>query len=163
MSTLCHIVAVDEHNYIGKDNDLPWHLPLDLKYFKEITKGHPVIMGRKTFESIGRPLPGRLNIILSRSMEPSKDYKVTSSFEEALQIAREAQDQDLSRIFVIGGGQVYKETLPQMDRIYITRVHTKIEGDVKYPDVPKKEFKLKSSKPCIEDKIPFEWEIYERV
>ena len=125
------IVAVSENNVIGRKNDLPWHLPDDLQYFKDKTKGHPIIMGRKNFESIGRVLPGRQNIIITRQLNYAVDgCDVVGSLEEAIQAAQGAED-----IFVIGGGEIYKQALPFVDRVYLTRVHADIEGDVYFPEL----------------------------
>jgi dihydrofolate reductase len=124
------IVAVAENGVIGKDNALPWRLPEDLKHFKAITFGHPVVMGRKTFESIGRPLPGRLNLVVSRN----PDYRpegvtVAASLESAIQKAGAAQE-----VFVIGGSALFKEALPKADRVYLTRIHRDFSGDVFFPE-----------------------------
>lgn len=119
------IVAASENNVIGKDGDLPWSLPDDLQYFKKVTNGHPIIMGRKCYESIGRPLPGRQNIIISRQSEYAiEGCDIAGSLEEALGTAEGKE------VFVIGGGQIYEQALPHVDRIYLTRVHTEIDGDV---------------------------------
>ena len=123
---------MDEHNGIGKDNRLPWHLSADLKRFKALTMGHYVIMGRKTYESIGRPLPGRQMVIITRS----PDYRaegclIAHSLEEALSIAEQAGE---SEAFVIGGGQIFAQALPLANRIYLTRVHTISEADVLFPE-----------------------------
>jgi dihydrofolate reductase len=125
------LVAMDEKNGIGKDNHLPWHLSADLKRFKALTMGHHVIMGRKTYESIGRPLPGRTMVIITRSPDyQAEGCLVTHSLEEALDIARQAGE---TEAFVIGGGQIFAQALPLADRIYLTRVHTVSEADVFFP------------------------------
>ena len=126
------IAALSENRVIGKGNSLPWHIPEDLKHFKEVTSGHPVIMGRKTFESIGRLLPKRLNIVISRD----KSYVVegatmTHSLEETIAIAG---NYDKKEIFVIGGGQIFEQSINRADRLYLTIVHTDIEGDAFFPD-----------------------------
>lgn len=119
------IVAADEQNVIGKDNDLIWHLPDDLKFFKQLTSGHTIIMGRKTFESIGRPLPNRINIIITRDREyKAEGCEVVHSLEDALRIC-----QGDDEVFVVGGEQIYRMALPLVDRIYLTRVHHSFEGD----------------------------------
>jgi dihydrofolate reductase len=129
------IVAAAENGAIGKNNQLLWRLPDDLKRFKQLTLGHPMIMGRKTFESIGKPLPGRTSIVVTRK----KDYApegvvVAHSLENALEIAREIGTEEA---FVIGGGELYEQVLPLADTIYLTLVHTIIEGDTyfKLPDL----------------------------
>lgn len=124
---LAIIVAVAENGAIGKDNQLLWRLPDDLKRFKQLTMGSPIIMGRKTFESIGKPLPGRTSIVISRS---SGSYPAgvigVSSVKEAIEEARKTGAEEA---FVIGGGEIYKLFLPIADKIYLTKVDTSIEGD----------------------------------
>ena len=132
------IVAVSENKVIGKDSDLVWHLPTDMKFFKDTTKGHFVIMGRRNYESIPhkyRPLPNRTNVIVTRQ----DDYKaegclVVNSVEEAIERAQKAGDIEP---FVIGGGQIYKYAIDNnlVDRVYITKVHTEIDGDTYFDDL----------------------------
>lgn len=129
------IVAMSKNRVIGKDNQLPWHLPADLKFFKETTMGHAILMGRKTHEAIGRPLPGRENVILTRQ----KDYHpegctVIHSVEEALE---RYQDQS---IFVIGGAEIIKQFLPVVDRLYLTLIDQEFEGDVFLPEFREEEW-----------------------
>ncbi|MDL2291734.1 dihydrofolate reductase [Bacteroides sp. OttesenSCG-928-F21] len=127
------IVAAAENNAIGRENKMPWHLSDDLKYFKAKTSGHAVIMGRKTYESLGRPLPGRLNIIITRDVNYTMPgCEVAHSIEEAKQIAERAGN---SLAFIIGGGEIYKEAWHEADMLYLTRVHTTIEGDTFVPAV----------------------------
>ncbi|OGD62865.1 hypothetical protein A2160_05770 [Candidatus Beckwithbacteria bacterium RBG_13_42_9] len=126
------IAAISENRALGKNNKLLWRLPEDLQRFKKLTSGHPVIMGRKTFESIGRPLPNRINIIVSRN----KDLKingclVVSSVKEAIQLGKEKDGQE---IFVIGGGQIYAEALPFADKLYLTIVKGNFAADTFFPD-----------------------------
>lgn len=126
------IAAMAENRVIGKDGAMPWHLPDDLARFKAITLGHPVIMGRKTFASIGRPLPGRLNIVLTRRKGYSPEgVAVARSLDEALALAGTADE-----VFICGGGQVYREALPLADRIHLTVVHRPYEGDTTFPELP---------------------------
>ncbi|MCS6822849.1 MAG: dihydrofolate reductase [Cytophagaceae bacterium] len=122
------IVAVSQNGVIGKNNKLLWKLSDDLKRFKKITSGHHVIMGRKTYQSIGKPLSDRMNIIISRTNLSALpcDCIYASSLDEALQIARQRNEQEC---FVIGGGEVYKKALPQADKLYITHVHHVFDGD----------------------------------
>ena len=121
------IVAVSENGVIGKDNQLIWRLPDDLKRFKKLTIGHPIIMGRKTFDSIGKPLPGRTSIVITRNPEFKTDGIIVShSLEEALDEARKLQTEEA---FIIGGGQLYDQALPITNRLYITEVLTEISGD----------------------------------
>lgn len=136
------IVAASKNHVIGKDNKLLWHLPNDLKYFKAITTGHPIIMGRKTFESIGKPLPNRLNIVISRNkFESTENLIYATSLPEAIVIA-EAKDQE---IFVIGGGEIYKQALPLANKIHFTLVDTIIEGDTFFPELNENEWQVESS------------------
>ncbi len=136
------IVAADENNAIGKNNKLLWHLPNDMKFFKNTTWGMPVIMGRKTFLSLsGEPLPGRYNIVVSRQLDHGinrPDVMVVSSTEEALEKAKET---DCKEVFIAGGGQIYDAYLPVADKIYITRVHTTLEGDTFFSDFPKDQWR----------------------
>ena len=129
------IVAMAENRVIGINNKLPWHLPNDLKYFKQVTLGKPIIMGRKTFESIGKPLPGRTNIVVTHNPDWSAaGVTAVTSLEHAFataQIIIEASGAD--EVMVIGGEQIYCRVLPQINRIYLTQVHAKIDGDAFFP------------------------------
>jgi len=130
------IAAVAENGLIGKDNKLPWHLPEDLRFFKKTTLGHPIIMGRKSFESIGKALPGRTNIVLTRNVNfaETENLKVAHSLEEAFKIAQETGTDEC---FVIGGAEIYKESLPFCQKLYITRVHGIFEGNTFMPEFEK--------------------------
>jgi len=141
MTILSMIVATADNNIIGKDNDMPWHLPADLAYFKKVTLGKPIIMGRKTYESIGRPLPGRRNIVISRDVSYSPQGKgaeavdVVTSVEEALALVDGSNgDEAVDEIMVIGGGAIYAHCLPKADRLYVTHIQADIEGDTQFPD-----------------------------
>lgn len=124
------IVAVAENGVIGRDGDLPWRIPADLGFFKQTTMGKPIIMGRKTWESIGRPLPGRTNIVLTRDRDfRAKDATVVTDLEAALAAAGDA-----SEAMIIGGAQVYAMALPRASRIYLTEVHATPEGDTRLPE-----------------------------
>ncbi|MEH6551833.1 MAG: type 3 dihydrofolate reductase [Pseudomonadales bacterium] len=130
------IVAMARNRVIGRDNKLPWYLPEDLKYFKRTTLGKPIIMGRKTFESIGRPLPGRANIVISSQQQPLHDamHQVTS-VDEALALAAEiAQKDGADEVVVIGGAQIYLACWPYVDRLYLTEVNADVEGDAWFPE-----------------------------
>ena len=131
MKTLTLIYAVSENHVIGKDNKLPWRLPDDFRFFKEKTLGHPIIMGSRTFQGLGRALPGRQNIVLTTDLDfRHKDVTVAHSLEEAIE---KAEDDD---IFVIGGATVYKAALPLASNIYETRVHATVDGDTFFdPDL----------------------------
>jgi dihydrofolate reductase len=138
--TISLVVAASENNAIGKNNQLLWHLPNDLKFFKNTTWGMPVIMGRKTYESVNKPLPGRINIVITRQ----PDWKATgiivaASLQDALQKAAET---NCKEAFVIGGGEIYKWAFSIADKIVLTRVHTQIEGDTYFPVINKNEWAL---------------------
>jgi dihydrofolate reductase len=130
------IAAVAENGVIGKDNKLPWHLPADLRFFKKTTIGHPIIMGRKNFESIGKALPSRTNIVLTRNADftEAENLKIAHSLEEAFEIARETGTDEC---FVIGGAEIYKEALPFCQKLYITRVHGIFDGNIFMPEFEK--------------------------
>lgn len=129
----CIIVAISDNNAIGKDNALLWHISEDLRFFKRQTLGSPVIMGRKTFESIGRALPGRVNIVISRGFSTGEEVEVAASLEEAFVIA---ESTNLEKCFVIGGGQIYSQALEMADRLIVTHVHTNIEdADTFFPSI----------------------------
>jgi dihydrofolate reductase len=125
------VVAIAENRAIGKDNELLWHLPKDLKHFKEITKGHTIIMGRKTFDSIGKPLPHRRNIVITRSKDLEiEGAEVANAVEEALALCM-----DENEVFIVGGADIYKLAMPSTDRIYLTTVHESYEGDAYFPEI----------------------------
>ena len=133
------IVALAQNHVIGIDNKLPWYLPNDLKYFKQVTMGKAIIMGRKTYESIGKPLPGRTNIIITRQSDyqpPSKtgSVKVVSSLEEARDLAENlALINGQNEAMIIGGAEIYTQALNLVDRMYMTEVHAEVEGDAYFP------------------------------
>lgn len=132
------IVAISTNRAIGKDNDLVCHLPADMKFFRQTTTGHHIIMGRKNYESIGRPLPKRTNVIISRNPSYKAQGCITvSSIEEALDLAKKNGEDEA---FIIGGGQIYKQSLNLTDTIYLTQVHTKLDGDTFYPDLEETEW-----------------------
>lgn len=132
---LAIIVAMANNRAIGKDNKLLWYLPEDLKYFKRVTMGKPIIMGRKTFESIGRPLSGRLNIVVTRQKNWQYDnVRVVNSVEDALQVAEaQAFIDGVQEVMMIGGAELYEAALPQAERLYLTRVDAELEGDAFFP------------------------------
>ncbi|MBB3103472.1 dihydrofolate reductase [Azomonas macrocytogenes] len=133
---LALIVAVAENGVIGIDNRLPWHLPAELRYFKSVTLGKPVVMGRKTWDSLGRPLPGRLNLVVSHQVGlHCEGAEAFSSLPDALDRAGQwAREQGASEIMLIGGAQLFAEALPLAGRLYLTRVALAPEGDVFFPD-----------------------------
>jgi dihydrofolate reductase len=128
---LSQVVAAADNNAIGKNNQLLWSLPNDTKFFKNTTWGMPVIMGRKTFESLGRPLTGRTNIVITRQKDwqPQEAF-VVNDLKDAMDVAAKT---DAKEAFIIGGGEIYKQTLPLTQRVYLTRVHTTIDGDAYFP------------------------------
>lgn len=130
------IVAVAENNVIGNDNQLIWHIPGDLKRFKALTMGHHIIMGRKTWESIGRPLPGRTSVVVTRNKNyQAKGAQVVHSLDEAIRFA--SAD---SEVFIIGGGQLYNQALPLANKLYLTKIHRSYEGDVSFPTISMREW-----------------------
>lgn len=136
------IVAVATNNVIGRDNDLPWHLSADLRRFKRLTMGHHLLVGRKTFEAIGRPLPGRQMIVLSRG-RPSlpESVKLAPCLEAAIDLARSAGE---TEAFVAGGSEIYRLAMPRADRLYLTRIHRDFEGDAFFEGYAEEEWKLVS-------------------
>jgi len=143
------IVAAADNRCIGINNALPWYLPEDLKYFKRVTMGKPIIMGRKTFESIGKPLPGRTNIVITRDGDRFKSVPslvIATSRDAALQLARDVAERDgVEEAMVIGGAGIYELFLPRADRLYYTRVQASINGDAFFPDVNWSEWNLVST------------------
>jgi dihydrofolate reductase len=140
--TISCIVAVAHRRVIGRDNDIPWYLPADLQYFKKVTMGHTVVMGRNCYNSIGRPLPKRTNIIVTR--DPyyiSSVCPIARSIPEALEIANENGE---TEVFIIGGGQIYAQTVDLWDRLYLTEVDIDVEGDIFFPEIDMKQWKLLS-------------------
>ena len=155
------IVAAAENNAIGKDNKMPWHLPNDFKYFKKNTLEHSVVMGRKTFESIGKPLPERRNIILTRDMNYThEEVDVANSVQEVQNYCRDERE-----IFIIGGAEIYKQTLPLADKVLLTRVHTTINGDAYFPELLDHEWNLVSAEKHEKDEkhaFDYTFEVYKR-
>lgn len=137
------VVAAAENNAIGKDNQLLWHLPNDLKFFKNLTWGMVVIMGRKTFEAVNKPLPGRINIVITRQSGWAAEGTITATdLKDALE---KATTTNCKEIFVIGGGEIYKQSMPIANKIYITRVHTALDGDTFFPETDEAAWKLTSN------------------
>jgi dihydrofolate reductase len=125
------IAAMANKRVIGKENQMPWHLPADFAWFKQCTMGKPVIMGRKTFESIGRPLPGRRNIVISRNRSFTSDgIEIADSLEQALSLVQDAEE-----VMIIGGGSLYQMALSQASKLYLTYIHADIEGDTVFPEI----------------------------
>lgn len=142
---LSHIVAASENNIIGVKNGLPWNLPNDFKYFKNKTWAMPVIMGSSTYQSMKKELPGRINIVVTRRTDwKPENVFIVHSINEALEKAKESE---ANEIFIIGGGKVFQETINIVDRIYLTRVHTSVEGDTSYPEFNIEKWKLLGEEP----------------
>ncbi|QLL13128.1 dihydrofolate reductase [Pseudomonas chlororaphis] len=163
---LCLIAALGENRVIGVNNSMPWHLPGDFKYFKATTLGKPIIMGRKTWDSLGRPLPGRLNIVVSRQdglqLEGAEVYP---SLEAAVTRAEEwALKQGVEELMLIGGAQLYELALPHADRLYLTRVALRPEGDAWFPEFGPYDWERTSftPNPAEGDKPAYCFEVFER-
>ena len=148
MKIISHLVAVSNDLVIGVDNDLPWNLKDDLAHFKKYTLNKIIIMGRKTFESIGRPLPNRINYVISRTVKKIDGAHVFDNLEKAM-LAAEKHNHEigiLNEIVIIGGGYLFKETLPVMNKLVITKVDCNVLGDIYYPKIDMKKWKLINSK-----------------
>lgn len=147
MTRLALIVAVAENGVIGRAGALPWRLPADLQRFKQITMGGPIMMGRRTWESIGRPLPGRTSIVVTRQptwSTPFPEVRIAASLREAVELASRLEPPP-TEAFVIGGAALYAEALPLADRLYVTRVHATVDGDVQFPTVDWSQWRRTSS------------------
>jgi dihydrofolate reductase len=157
------LVAAAENNVIGKNNQLPWHLPNDLRYFKNQTWGLPILMGRKTFESIGKPLPGRKNIVITRNKNwKSQGILVVHSLEEAIKLA---EADGVKEIFVIGGAEIFNDAFDKAQRLYLTRVHEVIDGDTYLKGMNEAEWTMVKNRFCpADDKNAFDhsFQVWER-
>ncbi len=158
------IVAASENNVIGINNMLPWRLPTDLKYFKSTTLGKPIVMGRKTFESLGKPLPGRPNIVITRQSDfrPEGAY-VVGSVEEGIEKAKSFGGDEL---FITGGSQIFEQAWPLVERIYLTRVYAVVQGDAFFPQLDGAEFELVTDErhePDEKNQYSFSFQVWERV
>jgi len=157
----CIIVAIADNLAIGKGNDIPWHISEDLKFFKRTTSGHPVIMGRKTFESIGRPLPKRTNIVVTRGCELPENVVKVSSLEKAYEAAEiAALEAGVDKYFIMGGAKIYASSIDDMDKLYVTHVHTVIEdAEAFFPEIdPDKWLRSESSETFTDPETGFEYE-----
>jgi dihydrofolate reductase len=158
MSRISILVAVARNGVIGADNRLPWHLPDDLKYFKRLTTGHCVVMGRKTYDSIGRPLPDRKNVVITRQPDLRIDgAEVVRSLDEAL--AACAGDDE---IFVIGGAEIFRQALDRTDRLYLTELQRDYEGDVLMPDYDRARWREVSRDPRMAGDLEYHYVVYDR-
>lgn len=157
------MVAAAENNIIGKNNGLPWKLPNDFKYFKNKTWGLPVIMGRNTYESMKEELPGRRNIVVTRNKAwTAENVVVCHSLDEAI---AEGVKTDAKEIFIVGGGEIFKESMSLITRIYLTRVHADVEGDATYPEIDEANWTLKSAQSFPADEkheYGYTFEVWER-
>jgi dihydrofolate reductase len=157
------VLAVSENGMIGKDNALPWRLPADLRYFRKVTASYPLIMGRKTFDSVGRPLPGRRNIVISRQSNlqvPGCD--VVHSLSEAIELA---QSSGAAQVSIVGGAEIFRQALPLAHRIYLTRIHANFPGDAFFAIPNPRDWKETSREdhPAdAENPFPYSFIIYER-
>ncbi len=149
------IVAMANNRVIGKDNDMPWHLPADLKHFKSVTLGKPIIMGRKTYESIGRPLPGRQNIIVSRNSDYHiEGCDVVNSLEKAIELVK-----DVEEVMIIGGGKLYAQALTSADRLYLTFIDLDVDGDTQFPDYSTLDLReIKRERHARDENNPYDYE-----
>ena len=159
--SLSLIVAISDNNVIGRDDQLPWRLSADLQHFRRLTMGHHLIMGRKTYESIGRPLPGRTSVVLSRdpNWRPEGVIVVAEAAQAAAAVAGD------SEAFVIGGSQVYRLMLPLVERIYLTRVHARVEGNVVFPEIDWRGWQLvdrQQHRASEKNEFDYSFEIYQR-
>jgi dihydrofolate reductase len=159
--TVSIVVAISENHAIGKDNKLLWYLPNDLKHFKEITSGHTVIMGRKTYESVGKPLPNRRNIIITRQNMDISGCEVVGSIEAALALCA-----DEAEVFIVGGAEIYRQSLHLTNRIYLTIVHKNFEGDTYFPEIEAnmwKETAREDYEPDLKNVLPYSFITFERL
>nr|AOT83011.1 hypothetical protein [uncultured bacterium] len=157
------LLAMDENRLIGKDNDLPWHLPADLKYFKKMTMNKSIVMGRKTFESIGKPLPGRESYVITRRDLTIDNVTILHSIDQFLEMVEEDNEKEW---FVIGGAEIYRQLLPYADRLYITEIHEEFQGDAYFTDLKKEDWVEKSrDQHTKDDKNSYDYDfvVYERV
>lgn len=160
------IVAATRNQVIGRDNQMPWHLPADLRYFKQRTLGKPIIMGRKTWESLGRPLPGRLNIVISRQANVMLDgAEVFTDLTAAIQRGQEwAAQQSVSEVMVIGGGQIYQQALALAQRVYLTRIELELAGDAFFPVLDAQQWQQVEAEvhPAQNDEPGYTFEVWQR-
>jgi dihydrofolate reductase len=158
--TLSAIVAMASNRCIGKDNTLPWRLPADLKRFKQLTLGHTLVMGRKTYESIGRPLPGRTTLVVTRQRGYAPEgVRVAHSLEQALELARGDDE-----VFIAGGADLYRQALGQVRRLYLTRIEREYAGDTFFPELDLSDWRLLAEEPhpATDTAPPFSFLTYER-
>ena len=160
------IVAATRNQVIGRDNQMPWHLPADLRYFKQRTLGKPIIMGRKTWESLGRPLPGRLNIVVTRQTDIALEgAEVFADLQAAIERGQEwAGEQGVDEVMVIGGGQLYQQALALTQRVYLTRIDLELEGDTFFPVLDAQQWQQTEAQvhPAQEQEPGYTFEVWQR-
>ncbi|RBQ11986.1 dihydrofolate reductase [Pedobacter miscanthi] len=163
MSKISIAVAVGENYAIGKNNQLLWHMPADLKFFKQTTSGHTVIMGRKTFDSVGKPLPNRRNVVITRDTELKiEGVEVVNSLDKALEITQTEE----KPVFIVGGAEIYRQALPKTDTLYLTTIHHTFDADTFFPEIDRNEWKVISSethKADEKNKYDYTFEVLERI
>lgn len=163
------IVAIAEGGVIGRGGRLPWHLSADLVRFKRLTTGHPIVMGRKTFESIGRVLPGRTSIVITRQADygAPDGVLVASHLDEALEMAAALpNEKKRGQVFIIGGAEIYRAAMTRADRLCVTRVHARVEGDTFLPDLDRSDWKLMQAshhEPDERNDYAYSFEVYDRI
>lgn len=161
---LSHIVAVAKNDVIGVNNDLPWDIPEDMKFFRDKTKGKALIMGRKTFESVGHPLPNRLSVVITRQKDyqsPAPSVVIQPDLKAAIEYCRGQTAKYGEEVFIIGGGEIFKESMDLVDIIYLTRIHKDFQGDIIYPKIDAKKFELVEQRDRTEP-VPFSFLTYTR-
>lgn len=162
--TLSHIVAAAKNDVIGRNNALPWDIPEDMKFFRDKTKGRALIMGRKTFESVGHPLPNRLNVVITRNKDfkfDSPNVVVQPDLKSAIEYCRGKTSKYGDEVFIIGGGEIFKESMGMVDIIYLTRIHKDFPGDILYPKIPSDKYELIEQRDRTEP-VPFSFLTYKR-
>lgn len=163
--SVCLVVAAAENNVIGVDNELPWHLPKDLQYFKQLTMSKPIVMGRKTFDSIGRPLPGRENIVITRQQDwQHEDVHVVHDLAAAVELAQQLNP--ALDVMIIGGAEIYRQSLPLAEKIYLTRVYTELDGDAFFPALDASQWRetaCEKHPACERNPYPYAFCVLERV
>jgi dihydrofolate reductase len=160
-----HIAAMSENRVIGRAGGMPWHIPEDFKFFKETTMGHAMIMGRKTWDSIGRALPGRLTIVVTRdkTFSAPNGVLIKDSIKDAISYCETNQDKWGKECFIVGGGEIYKQSINTANRLYLTMIHQTVEGDTLYPEIPPQEFKQIKNEPKDNGSFKFSFTTWERV
>ncbi|MFD0748556.1 dihydrofolate reductase [Mucilaginibacter calamicampi] len=158
--TISIVVAIAQNHAIGKDNQLLWYLPNDLKHFKTITSGHTIIMGRKTYDSVGKPLPNRRNIVITRQQMDIAGCEVVNSLEDALALCKTEEE-----VFIVGGAEIYRQAMAVTNKIYLTIIHQNFDGDTYFPDIEENtwiEIEREDYQPDEKNKLPYSFVTMER-